>query len=132
MSEVMKCDVCGTVYEKECKNSCVEERWANGANLYKYDLCRICSLCPACVERFHQWLDSSANEKEVVSADNGPTVKEIDQEHNYIRWVDDLASNTRKVYSTRPLTREEQDAIIVEWTELKIPFNIEFVDPGEI
>lgn len=125
MSEVMKCDACGTVYEKEYKNICIEEKWANGANLNKYD------LCPACIARFHQWLDSSANEKGVVSADNGPTVEEIDQEHNYIRWVDDLASNTRKVYSTRPLTREEQDAIIVEWTELKIPFSIEFVDPGE-
>lgn len=125
MSEVMKCDACGTVYEKRYKNICIEEKWANGVNLNKYD------LCLACVERFHQWLDSSANEKEVVSADNGPTVKEIDQGHNYIRWVDDLKSNTRKVYSTRPLTREEQDAIIVEWTELKIPFNIEFVDPGE-
>lgn len=125
MSEVMKCDICGALYDKEYGNIRIEEKRTNGLNIKKYD------SCPACVARFHQWLDSSANEKEVVSADNGPTVEEIDQEHNYIRWVDDLASNTRKVYSTRPLTREEQDAIIVEWTELKIPFNIEFVDPGE-
>lgn len=126
MAEVMRCDICGAIYENAYENIRLEERWTNGANLNKYD------LCPACVERFHQWLDSSANKKEVVSADNDPIVKEIDREHNYIRWVDDLASNTRKVYSTRPLTQEEQDAIIVEWTELKIPFNIEFVDPGEI
>lgn len=117
MSEVMKCDACGTVYEKEYKNICIEEKRTNGANLNKYD------LCPECVEKFHQWLDSF---------DNDPTVEEIDQEYNYIRWVDDLASNTRKVYSTRPLTQEERDAIIVEWAELKVPFNIEFVDPGEV
>lgn len=116
MSEVMKCDICGAIYDNKYENIRIEEKRTNGTSLNKYD------LCLACVEKFHQWLDSS---------DNDPTVKEIDQKHNYIRWVDDLASNTRKVYSTRPLTREEQDAIIVEWTELKIPFNIEFVDPGE-
>lgn len=31
MSEVMKCDACGTVYEKEYKNIRLEERWVNGA-----------------------------------------------------------------------------------------------------
>ena len=54
MSEVMKCDACGTAYEKGYENICIEEKWANGASLNKYD------LCPACVERFRQWLDSSA------------------------------------------------------------------------
>ena len=123
MSEVMKCDICGAIYDKEFENIRIEEKRTNGASLNKYD------LCLACVEKFHQWLDSSEENK---YSDNDPTVEEIDRDHNYIRWVDDLASNTRKVYSTRPLTREEQDAIIVEWTELKIPFNIEFVDPGEV
>lgn len=79
MSEVMKCDVCGAIYDKDYWNIRIEEKRTNGANPNKYD------FCPACVERFHQWLDSSANEKEVVSADNDPTVEEIDRDHNYIR-----------------------------------------------
>lgn len=125
MSEVMKCDVCGTFYEKEYENIFIEEKRTNGVNLNKYD------LCPACVEWLHQWLDSSANKKEIASTVGSLSAEAIDQEHNYIRWVDDLASNTRKVYSTRPLTREERDRIIVEWTELKLPFNIEFIEPND-
>ena len=118
MSEVMKCDACGTVYEKGYKNICIEEKWANGANLNKYD------LCLACVERFHQWLDSDTT--------NESAIKEIDSEHNYIRWTDDLKSNTRKVYSTKPLTQEEKEAIMVEWKELNLPLlNVEFIEPGE-
>lgn len=79
MSEVMKCDICGAIYNKEYGHIRIEEKRMNGAD-----------LCPACIERFHQWLDSSTNEKEVVSADNDPTVEEIDQEHNYIRRKNEI------------------------------------------
>ena len=50
---------------------------------------------------------------------------------NFVSWFDDVANNTRKVYSARPLTKEEKEAMIVEWTELKLPFRIVFVDPKE-
>lgn len=115
MSEVMKCDVCGELYDKEYTNIRIEEKRTNGAELNEFD------LCPECVDRFHQWLDIA------------PTVKEIDSDHNYIRWTDDLTSNTRKVYSIKPLTQEEKEAIMTEWKELTLPLlNVEFIEPGEV
>lgn len=118
MSEVIKCDVCGKLYDKRYDNISIEEKRMNGAKINEFDLCQ------ECVERFHQWLDSDTT--------NESAIKEIDSEHNYIRWTDDLKSNTRKVYSTKPLTQEEKEAIMVEWKELNLPLlNVEFIEPGE-
>lgn len=76
------------------------------------------------MDRFHQWIDSVKNNAEVES-------EESEFGENFVSWFDDVANNTRKVYSARPLTKEEKEAMIVEWTELKLPFRIVFVDPKE-
>lgn len=118
MSEVMKCDICGALYDKEYGNIRILEQRSCKQPLNEYD------LCPVCVDRFHQWIDSVKNNAEVES-------EESEFGENFVSWFDDVANNTREVYSARPLTKEEKEAMIVEWTELKLPFRIVFVDPKE-
>lgn len=46
MSEVMKCDICGKVYEKGYGNVRILEQRSNMQSLNGYD------ACPECVEQF--------------------------------------------------------------------------------
>ena len=57
MSEVMKCDRCGKIYEKERENIRILETQVCGQQLNKFD------LCPDCVKFFHSFMDSGQNKK---------------------------------------------------------------------
>lgn len=118
MSEVMKCNRCGAIYEKEYENVRILETRVCGQKLNEFD------LCPDCVKDFHSFMDSGQNKK---NAESEKTVEYLTNE--FLSWSDDLCHNVREVYSGRPLTEQEKARLIAEWKSIGVPFDILFVEP---
>lgn len=100
MAEVMRCDICGTIYPRWLDSddeTCYIKKFRSNKKL---------DLCPECTIKLYSMLDSLKNKKEEKEAENGFTDDNIE-----IIYQDDIIDNTRYVYSNVPLSEKQKEEI---------------------
>ena len=129
MSEVMKCDICGAIYDKEWENIRIVESRRMGQKLNSYD------LCPNCVEYFHSFIDSSRNKKnpgtETDDDINRNKIMEDWLNTKKITWSDNLATNIRTVYVPPNFTESEKKALEEMWRNSGILLDLLYIEKGD-